>query len=44
MRSEGGTAHMHMMPDRIFDAKPDADAYAVKMAKELIDTYGQALA
>jgi|GEM_PF-4139790 len=44
MRSEGGTAHMHMMPDRIFDAKPDADAYAVKVAKELIDTYGQALA
>jgi len=41
---ERGTLHMQITPDRMFDTKQDADAYAVKMAKELIDDHGQALA
>ena len=42
--AEGGILHTHIMPNRLFDTKQDADAYAVKIAKELIDKHGQALA
>ena len=41
---EDGILHMQIMPDRMFDTKQGADAYAVKMAKELIDDHGHALA
>ncbi|HZO40003.1 MAG TPA: hypothetical protein VFE97_12345 [Methylomirabilota bacterium] len=30
---------MQIVPDRMFNTKQDADAYAVKMAKELIDDH-----
>jgi hypothetical protein len=42
--AEGGILHTHITPNRLFDTKQDADAFAVKMAKELIDKHGQALA
>jgi len=37
--SEDGLPHMQIVPDRMFNTKQDADAYAVKMAKELIDDH-----
>ena len=42
-RAEDGLLHMQIVPDRMFATKQDADAYAVGMAKELIDDHGQAL-
>jgi hypothetical protein len=41
---EDGLLHVQIVLHRIFDTKQAADAYAVKMAKELIDDHGQALA
>ena len=41
--AERGTVHTHIVLGRVFRTKQDADAYASKWSRELIDNYGSAL-